>query len=127
SVVATLPDSNVRDRFAAIQDQRMAASIFCQTYGTSGYVADSVPLAILISIDGIGQTFLDAMKAVVESGGDTDTIGSMVGQIRGACFGLADVPSIAEDIEEIAMIREVAATFARTVKAMQQQDAGDRG
>jgi hypothetical protein len=70
---------------------------------------------------------MDSMRTVVESGGDTDTIGSMVGQIRGACFGLDDIPPIAEGMDDISMIREVAAEFAQAVRAMQPRHAVDRG
>lgn len=117
-LVQTLPDCSVRDRFAAIKNQRLTASAYRETCATIGYVADSVPFAVLLSIDCIGHTFLDSMRIAVESGGDTDTICSMVGQIRGACFGVSDIPSIAESIGEIALIRDVAAAFARTVTAM---------
>jgi ADP-ribosylglycohydrolase len=117
-LVQALPDSNVRDRFAIIKDERMTASAYRKACVPTGYVADSVPFAILISIDCVGLTFLDSMRSAVEIGGDTDTICSMVGQIRGACSGMADIPSIAEEIEDVGLIREVAAAFARTVNAM---------
>ena len=61
---------------------------------------------------------MDSMRTVVESGGDTDTVGSMVGQIRGACFGIADLPPIVDGIEGISMIREVAAAFVQAINAM---------
>lgn len=117
-LVQTLPDSNVRDRLIVIGDQRLTVSAYRKKCAPTGYVADSVPFAILIAIEYHGQTFLDSMRAAVEIGSDTDTVCSMVGQIRGACFGRGDIPSSAEAIEAIGMIREVAAAFGRTVVAM---------
>lgn len=113
-----LPDSKVRDRFAAILEGQMSAPMYAERFGTSGYVADSVPFAVLIAVVGSRQPFMDAMRTVVESGGDTDTIGSIVGQIRGACFGVGDVPPIVESIDDISTIREVAAGFVRAINAM---------
>lgn len=114
----TLPDSNVRDRVAAIIDSKMTASTYCQTFGVSGYVADSVPFAILVAIETSSSSFMDAMRLVVESGDDTDTIGSMVGQLRGVCFSTSDLPQELDSIREIFEVRETVALFSRMVVAL---------
>ena len=113
-----LPDSKVRDRFAAILEGKMSASTYAERFGTSGYVADSVPFAVLIAVLGSRQPFMDSIRTVVESDGDTDTIGSIMGQIRGACFGVADVPPLVESIDGISTIRKVTAEFVQAIRAM---------
>jgi ADP-ribosylglycohydrolase len=84
AIAGALPDTNVRDALETLaalpveSSARDAAAVI----GTSGYVAHSVPLAIFIASRAVDleTAILDA----VGCGGDTDTVGSMVGQILGA-------------------------------------------
>ena len=90
-VAAILPDSQVRDRlvkYAAFGGDVEPADIG-QTWGSSGFVADSVPLA-LFSARAIGERpFAAIVGGAIAAGGDTDTVGSITGQIAGAALGMS--------------------------------------
>jgi ADP-ribosyl-[dinitrogen reductase] hydrolase len=61
------------------------------------------------------ETFGDVLAELVEAGGDTDTIGSIAGQVAGAHLGLARLP---RDLVALAPVQEVIAAaeaFARSV------------
>ena len=119
-VAAILPDSQVRDRlvkYAAFGDDVEPADIG-QTWGSSGFVADSVPLA-LFAARAIGERpFAAIVGGAIAAGGDTDTIGSITGQIAGAAVGLSalseDLLARLRDRTEIASAAE---PFARAVAA----------
>src|SRR5262249_44730523 len=78
-----LPDTSVRDRIAEIaeigDDLSLAAA--GKRFGSSGYVVESVPLAILGASRAAGLGFTRVLEELVMCGGDTDTIASMAGQI----------------------------------------------
>jgi ADP-ribosylglycohydrolase len=119
-VAPSLPDSQVRDRilkYATFPDDVEPPDIG-QTWGSSGFVADSVPLA-LFAARAIGRrNFTEVVGSAVSAGGDTDTIGSLAGQIAGAAVGLAglseDLLARLRDLTEIAATAEA---FARVVTA----------
>jgi ADP-ribosylglycohydrolase len=116
-VLNSLPDSRVRDRLVEM-DQLPRDSIIADVatrFGSSGYVVDSVPLALFgaRSIDRLPFDVL--LRNVIEAGGDTDTIASMTGQIAGAWLGTSGIAqnligsiSNADEIERI--VDEFAAT-----------------
>jgi len=86
-VAAHLPDTAVRDRLLAIADSGLTAvADVASRFGSSGYVVDSVPLAIFASV-GAGPKLLDRFREICEAGGDTDTICSMTGHIVGFRHG----------------------------------------
>jgi ADP-ribosylglycohydrolase len=90
-----LPDSKVRDRllrFAAFGDDVSPFNIG-DTWGSSGFVADSVPLAIFAARDLHKRPFAEILERAIGAGGDTDTIASIAGQIAGAALGAAALPS----------------------------------
>jgi ADP-ribosylglycohydrolase len=89
-----------------------------QTWGSSGFVADSVPLA-LFAARAIGRrNFVQVVGSAVAAGGDTDTIGSLTGQIAGAAVGASGLPDdVLDRLRERAEIAQVAQTFARVVTA----------
>ena len=93
-VADSLPDSRVRDRIVELDQlprDLIAAEVGSQL-GTSGYVVESVPLALYAarSVDRVPFDVL--LRNVVEAGGDTDTIASMTGQIAGAWLGASNIP-----------------------------------
>lgn len=122
SVVASkLPDSRVRDRLRDLTDTCVGNRLTecARRYGSSGYVVDSVPLAIMAAsgLASIGVT--RAIQSAVECGGDTDTIASMAGQIIGAAAGQAAIPKeLVASLPDLESIMATAQTFADFVDSM---------
>ena len=118
SVVAGLPDSRVRDRLVEIEyvSDNLSVADVGSTFGFSGYVADSVPLAIY-SARLIEQYPLDeVLRNTIEAGGDTDTIASMTGQIAGAWLGSSGIPrELLSRLPNVREIERVVDEFARTL------------
>lgn len=106
-----LPDSNVRDRLTELADSVQKISIQeCGTqFGCSGYVADSVPLALAAVVCTPELGFEGILRAIIECGGDTDTTASIAGQIAGAACGIDRLPpGLAERVPGLVGIRGVA-------------------
>jgi ADP-ribosylglycohydrolase len=91
TVAKSLPDSCVRDRLLEL-DENADASLgqIAADYGASGYVVDSVCLAIAAAERLANDTLSNALLAVVSCGGDTDTNASITGQILGCVRPLAE-------------------------------------
>lgn len=106
-----LPDSNVKDRILELRDFSSEKTIQdCgEQFGTSGYVADSVPLA-LAAVTYIPQLgFQAVLEGVVECGGDTDTIASITGQIAGTFLGVDNLPpTLVRHIEDVGNMQSLA-------------------
>jgi ADP-ribosyl-[dinitrogen reductase] hydrolase len=117
-VAEDLPDSRVRDRIRALSGLRgESVSGVASEFGSSGYVVDSVPLALYAarSIDRVSLD--DVLRNTIEAGGDTDTIASMTGQIAGAWLGLSRIPrELIDMLPNATYIDRVADEFARTLK-----------
>ncbi len=105
-----LPDSVTRDRLHDIDEQHCPhVAEFALKFGSSGFAADSVALAILgaTQLDEIG--FDGVLKELISCGGDTDTIASMAGQIMGARLGTAGLnSSLVSALPETALITSLA-------------------
>src|SRR5262249_39721438 len=101
-VAESLPDTSVRDRLCALAGLDRTASVLSagRTFGCSGYVAESVPLAIFAAQRIAQVSFERVVEEAIEAGGDTDTIAAIAGQIAGAWVGLNGI-----DIE---LVRQVA-------------------
>jgi ADP-ribosylglycohydrolase len=94
-VAPSLPATGVRERLEAISrlDPDTSVVEVGRRFGCSGYVAESVPLAICAA-QRVGQEgFAEALRQAIEAGGDTDTIGSLTGQIAGAWTGFERLPA----------------------------------
>lgn len=112
SLVGSLPDSRVRDRLTEIRDRSLTIEEYASRYSASGYVADSVPLAILATVQ--SSDVLNTTAQLVQCGGDTDTIASMFGQICGAAYGPEALPmEIVGRIDAAPHIRETASELSR--------------
>ena len=117
-VVAYLPDSRVRDRIvelSALPNDQPVNDVASQ-FGSSGYVVESVPLA-LYAARSVDRLPIDAvLRNVIEAGGDTDTIASMTGQIAGTWIGGSQIPSeLIELLPDLSNIERIADEFATTV------------
>ncbi|MCC9609678.1 ADP-ribosylglycohydrolase family protein [Blastopirellula sp. JC732] len=105
-VVELLPDSVTRDRLKQIHVERLKPFDAFKRFGSSGYVADSVPVALAHAIQ--NPFMITAMMgAICASGGDTDTIGSMAGQIVGASKGGTGLQNEQGIFESIDLAQEV--------------------
>jgi ADP-ribosyl-[dinitrogen reductase] hydrolase len=117
AVVRDIPDSRVRDRILALkalQDVMSIAKVAAE-FGSSGYVVDSVPLAIFAARSIERIPFDEVIRKVIEAGGDTDTIASMTGQITGAWLGASRIShELIEMLPNAAYIERVADEFARS-------------
>ncbi len=112
-LIPSLPDSRVRDRLIYVRDSSLSVVEYVSRFGASGYVVDSVPLAILAAVQ--SSDFQETIREIIRCGGDTDTVASMFGQIFGAAAGAEVLPlEIVNRIDEVALVREIAASFART-------------
>ncbi|NVK66857.1 MAG: ADP-ribosylglycohydrolase family protein [Flavobacteriales bacterium] len=90
-ISAQIPDSRVKDRMLQLEPLTDLAEI--GSYGNSGYVVDSIPLA-LAAANQIANTDLDTMfERLIEVGGDTDTNCSIAGQIAGCFVGKSNFSS----------------------------------
>jgi ADP-ribosyl-[dinitrogen reductase] hydrolase len=117
-VAAELPDSVTRDRLRQIAALEASASIgrIAAQFGASGYVADTVPLALLASWAVAHGTFAVVLDELVEAGGDTDTIASIAGQIAGSQLGSERLPAaLLAVLPERALVEQVASDFAAAV------------
>lgn len=107
AVINGLPDSRVRDRLAEINENSCSIQDYVQRYATTGYVVDSVPLALLAATQ--ATDISDSINQLVRCGGDTDTIASMFGQIFGTANGPAALPlETLNSIDEITLVRDTA-------------------
>lgn len=94
SIGNSLPDTLVRDRILELSQWVSSKSIaaIAAEFGNSGYVVESVPLALF----GVAKSWeiglTSAMERIIQSGGDTDTNASMLGQVAGAYLGQSGIP-----------------------------------
>jgi ADP-ribosylglycohydrolase len=83
-IASQLPDSTTKDALNTIVGINENIGQVAHKTGNSGYVAESVPLAIYAAKKGLDIGYKRAIIEIVCCGGDTDTIASMAGQIMGA-------------------------------------------
>ncbi|MBB5378550.1 ADP-ribosylglycohydrolase [Deinococcus metalli] len=88
-----LPDSRVRDQLRSLTTQQdMSIEQAAERFGSSGFVGESVPLAVFAAAQEARLGFQGVMEAIMRAGGDTDTVGSMAGQLMGAAIGSSALP-----------------------------------
>lgn len=95
-IAAQLPDTNVRDRLAifAALDKAVTIAEAAQRFGSSGYVVESVPLALFAAEKCPEIGFKSMLEQIIAAGGDTDTNASIAAQIAGSRLGLSNLPAI---------------------------------
>ena len=118
-VAAHLPNSAVRDRLNQLSSDFNHASLadVGRHRGATGYVIESVPLA-LAAAERVGALgFAEVIEQVIMIGGDTDSIAAMAGQICGTYLGHQGLPQdwLAR-ITELEEIMLTAAGFAEYVR-----------
>jgi ADP-ribosylglycohydrolase len=119
TVAQALPDSRVRDRILALRElygDRSVAEVGSE-FGSSGYVVDSVSLA-LYAVRLIERLPLDeVLRNAIEAGGDTDTIASMTGQMAGAWLGASQLQrELIDMLPNAKNIERVTGEFAATLR-----------
>lgn len=88
-LIPKLPDTNVRARMIEIQPmQSIEITALAQIFSPSGYVADSVPFAIFCAQKIFNTSLYEIFGSIIRSGGDTDTVCSLTGQMIGALLGI---------------------------------------
>ena len=124
AVAESIPASAVRDRIEEIVPLKIHPWDVASRFGASGYVVDTVPLA-LYSAQFIGEKPLPTVIAqAIEAGGDTDTIASITGQIAGTFAGVpADFSEHFSRIIDGDEIIKVAEAFAGAFPTREEQNA----
>lgn len=121
SVADSLPDSAVRDRIRQLIPLKFSPPEIAAQFGASGWVVDTVPLALYCAQCVAEQPFTDVIIRAIEAGGDTDTIASITGQIAGTVAETAyDYSNLFAAIEGGNEIIRTAERFAEFVAARQR-------
>jgi ADP-ribosylglycohydrolase len=117
-IINYLPDSSVRDRLVELAEVNGSISLkdLASRMGASGYVVESVPLALYASQRLKNLGFAKLMEELIMAGGDTDTIASIAGQITGTIIGQDGLPKEwKEKLPDQEMILCIAREFASVV------------
>ncbi|MEM7247599.1 MAG: ADP-ribosylglycohydrolase family protein [Acidobacteriota bacterium] len=116
ALAEALPDSVTRDRLRVLtarpHDLPEAAAL-----GSSGWTADTVPLALLGADAMLRDSFEPTLHRLVELSEDADTIPAIAGQVAGCALGLDALPdslqeSLPDRDEVLAIGRALAARLA---------------
>jgi len=117
-VLDSLPDSAVRGRVEQLIGLQIPPSEIASRFGASGYVVDTVPLALYCAQFIAEESLPAVLVRAISAGGDTDTIASITGQIAGT---VARIPSLSNDlftgIQDSDAILRIAHQFANFVGA----------
>jgi ADP-ribosyl-[dinitrogen reductase] hydrolase len=114
-----LPDTAVRDRLhELIQVERdLSLRALAERFGCSGWVVESVPLALCAAQRVRALGFEAMLRELVGVGGDADTLASMAGQIAGTLLGQAGLPAAwLARLPERARIEQTATALARSLR-----------
>lgn len=84
--------------------------------GVTGYAYHTVPVVIYAFVRH-GNDFRETLTAVLNCGGDTDTVGAIVGALVGANVGAAGIPSewlngISDWPRSVALLKKLARELA---------------
>jgi ADP-ribosylglycohydrolase len=120
--LSQLPDANVRDRILDYESLAAATTIAeaAARFGSSGYVVESVPLAIFAArrVDQLG--FAGMLEQIISAGGDTDTNASIAGQLAGVRLGLnGPLAHLVDRLPNIDGLLSIARRFAESVHPTQ--------
>lgn len=121
AVAKCIPDSAVRDRMKELVTLKLRPSDVASRFGASGYVVDTVPLALYCAQFVAEKSLSAVIGQAIEAGGDTDTIASITGQIAGTVAGVP--PDYGEHFSRIVGGDEtirVAESFAKFVSTSEE-------
>jgi ADP-ribosyl-[dinitrogen reductase] hydrolase len=117
-IASRLPDTSVRDRLLVYAGLPPEVSLVeaARRYGRSGYVIESVPLALFAAGQAGRLGFGDMLAQVIKAGGDTDTNASLACQVAGAALGFCRLPpELVRRLPQAEMVLGIARAFAETV------------
>ncbi|MBO0857310.1 MAG: ADP-ribosylglycohydrolase family protein [Chloracidobacterium sp.] len=117
-VVEALPDTQTRDRLVALIEieEEIPLLEIARRFGCSGYVAESVPLALCGASRIRSLDFNAVLEELIACGGDTDTNASIAGQIAGALIGRNRLPEkMIARIPDLRLVESVASAFAENL------------
>ena len=93
-VTQHLPDSQVRDRLSELVILGPTAiAVIAARYGNSGFVVDSVPLALFTAARFGHDPLETTLRKIITTGGDADTNASLTGQLIAASRGEDCLPA----------------------------------
>ena len=118
-VIGFLPDTLVRDRLIAMNELPSSVSIrdLALRFGNSGFVAESVPLAICGANRYREIGFIRLLESLIACGGDSDTIASIAGQITGSLVGYSRLPAhLTWQVPDRIFVENLAIDFAESLK-----------
>jgi ADP-ribosylglycohydrolase len=123
-----LPDSRVRDRLLAFAElpPDVGLEAVAERFGASGYVVETVPLALLAATRMTSEPFSAVLNEIVATGGDSDTIGAIAGQVAGSHLGLAGLPPALVELEPVSGILP-RATACRHLRLLRPRRAHRQG
>jgi ADP-ribosyl-[dinitrogen reductase] hydrolase len=128
AVIEYLPDSRVRDRvmeLAGLSDDLPVSEVAVR-FGSSGYVVDSVPLALYVARAIAHRPLGTLLRDTIEAGGDTDTIASIAGQIAGTWIGAKLISQeMVKQLPHSGEIERITNQFAGTVESLRGSSQGD--
>ena len=111
----SLPDCRVRDRLRELErlERNTPLAEVATKFGNTGYVVDSVPLAIFAASK-FQNSIEQLLRDVVICGGDADTNAALTGQIIGAAGAdLMSVRLLLEQVEELPEYLSTIEAFAK--------------
>lgn len=115
-VASSLPDCRVRDRlldFSSIPPRADLQSV-AEIHGSSGFVAQTVPLALLVAQRMLATELSTVMRDAAAVSEDADTICAIACQVAGAHLGLSKLPANLVSLGPVAAVRPVAERYANT-------------
>jgi ADP-ribosylglycohydrolase len=113
-----LPDTSVRERLLAYAALPVGESIAeaARRHGASGYVIESVPLALFAGQQVSRLGFAGMLTQVIAVGGDTDTNASLACQIAGTALGFAGLASeLVARLPQADLVLDIARAFAASI------------
>lgn len=117
-VADSLPDSRTRDALHELTELPSASRTYtsaASAVGTSGFVAESVPIALFAADLALRDGFFPVLGAISREGGDIDTIASIAGQVLGARLGFQGLPpELVSKVPDSQKIHSIGARLARS-------------
>lgn len=114
-VLQQIPDTRVKDRLIQIQHMENLQEV--GHLGNSGYVVDSIPLALAAANKVTELGIENMLQQLIDIGGDTDTNCSIAGQIAGALIGFDQIPThLVEQLNQLSESDWIYNTMARFIE-----------